>query len=174
ELGLFRVQVNLSKTGGYSDATYVMANLNSGEVYSSWDAQGRRITFANSAAYKDVAKNAQMIESQIEMEKGDLSKALGQLKDGKATQYTAGKTTLPAIQTAPGKIALWTLNALLKATAMNMHIYELNTVVASNPKLDILKTFPTLYSNMDMQMGSEKEALRIALKYQVLEVGKIQ
>jgi hypothetical protein len=175
DLGLFRVQTKSSKSGEYSTPTYVLAHLNSGEVFSSWDATGHRINFANSANYKNVATNSNAIESQIELEKSDLTTADSQSKEeGKKINYTVGQKTLPALQQKPGKITLWAMNTAMKAMGLNFQIYEFNIVKASNLELDILKVFPTLYSKIDAQYGTKQDGFRVSISSQVLEVGKIK
>ncbi len=175
ELGLFRVQTKSSKTGAFSSPTYVLAHLPSGQIFSSWDQQGQRINFSNHKDYKGVAENAHTIEMQIELQKGDVADAGSQSKEeGKRIDYKIGNSSYPALQVKMGKVTLWTMNAILKATGMNMHMYAYQTVTAQNPGLDILKTFPVLYSHEDMSMGSGKHVLRADIKHQVLEVGKLK
>ncbi|QDK46214.1 hypothetical protein DOM22_14100 [Bdellovibrio sp. ZAP7] len=174
-LGLFRVQTKSTKSGEYSDPTYILAHLTSGEVFSSWDTQGQRINFNNSAAYKGAANNANTVENRIELEKGGVTESSSQANEkGKIIQYQVGKTTVQAKQTKFGKMGLFTMNMLMKATGMNMKFHAYEEIKAENPKLDILKTFPTLYSNIDVTLGSGKHTLRVPMKHQVLEVGKVQ
>lgn len=174
-LGLFRVQTKSSKSGAYSHPTFVLANLSSGEVFSSWDAQGHRITYSNSAAYKGIAENSKTIEDRIELERGDSTGALGQSDEkAKSIQYKVGNTSIAAKQLKMGTMSLFTMNMFLKAIGMNMKFHAYEEVKAENPTLDILKTFPTLYSNIDIELKLGKNSLRAPVKHQVLEAGTIQ
>ncbi|UYL09575.1 hypothetical protein B9G69_003185 [Bdellovibrio sp. SKB1291214] len=174
-LGLFRVQTKSTKSAEYSHPTFVLANLTTGQVFSSWDAQGHRITYSNSAAYKGIAENSKTIEDRIELEKGDSTGALGQSDEkARAVQYKVGDTSIAAKQLKMGKMSIFTMNMFLKAIGMNMKFHAYEEVKADNPTLDILKTFPTLYSNIDIELKLGKDSLRAPVKHQVLEAGKIQ